>query len=206
MILAADSISNASLYERLTCIILRCTSILTTFALLPALSFNALLVRLVQRNAAARQSQPTPPVRIPRPKSQTPTSIRSQRNNRRRPPNRRCRRCCRAPSRSRRSVHHNARYTTPRSQRPGHSSLFAPIALLNQLARNHPEHLLDALAVFRADFMTAIPPDILAPEPTTALAVGTLQQQRTTRRAMHPRRRRRSRPASPPSPGNSARP
>ena len=43
--------------------------------------------------------------------------------------------------------------------------------------------------------MTTIPPDILAPEPTAALAIGTLQQQRATRRAMHahPRRRRRSR-------------
>lgn len=61
-----------------------------------------------------------------------------------------------------------------RSMGWGNAKLF--IALLHQLARDDLENLLDALAVLGADFMTAVPSDILAPKPATALAVETLER------------------------------
>lgn len=48
------------------------------------------------------------------------------------------------------------------------------VPLLHQLAGNDLKDLLDPLTVLGTDFMAAVPANILTPEATTALAVGTL--------------------------------
>lgn len=61
--------------------------------------------------------------------------------------------------------------------------LFDPsISLLHQFSRDDPEHFLDPFAIFGADLMTAIPADVLSPEPAATFAIDTLPKACTARR------------------------
>lgn len=76
-----------------------------------------------------------------------------------------------------------------------------PIPLLDQLPRNNPKNLVNALPVLGTNLMATIPPDLLSPEGRAALGIRTLQRTRSRRRRTsehtspeskaHSRRRRR---------------
>lgn len=58
----------------------------------------------------------------------------------------------------------------PRRRGRGQDGLLDLAVLFDQLARHHPEHLLDALAALGADLVTRVPPDLLSPESAAPLA------------------------------------
>ena len=82
-----------------------------------------------------------------------------------------------------------------------HRLSIPPIPLLNQLPRNNPKNLINALPILGTNLMTTIPPDLLSPERRAALGIRTLQRTCPRRRRTpehtgpeskaHSRRRRR---------------
>ncbi len=52
------------------------------------------------------------------------------------------------------------------------------VSLFDQFARDDAEDFLDSFAIFGADLMTAVPADLLTPEPAAPFAVDALPQER----------------------------